>query len=131
VASNRVAAGDAMPLTVTLRNESGGALTVARPAIVPLLVYLEVKRAGGDEVPFDGPWLRPRPLGRDDFVELAAGESVAHDFDLAAFYTLEAGSYSVVARYANPQDGAALGLHALVIDDADAVVSDAVPFEVQ
>lgn len=131
LAADQVAAGAAIPLTVTVRNESGDTLTVARPALVPSMVYLAVTRDGGDVVPFDGPWPRLRPLTADAFVELAAGESVEHAFDLADWYTLPAGTYSIVASYHNEHDGSQLGLSALVIDAADELPSSAVALEVQ
>jgi hypothetical protein len=131
LAADQIDAGAAIPLTVTLKNESGGAVTVARPAIVPSMVYLEVTREGGEVVPFDGPWPRLRPLAANAFVELAAGDTVDHEFDLAGFYTLSAATYTVVAYYRNPQDGAHVGLGALVIADADEVASNTVTLEVR
>lgn len=131
LASGSVAVGAPIPLTVTLKNESAGAITVARPAFVPTMVFLEVTPDGGDALPFDGPWPRLRPLETDAFVALAAGESVDHQLDLAEFYTLAAGTYSVVAYYSNAQDGSHLGLNALVIEPADEIAADAVTLEVQ
>lgn len=130
LARDQVSIGEAIPLTVTLRNTGKTALTAARPAIVPTLVYIEVRARGGDEVPFYGPWLRLSPLGRDSFAELAPGGSAEHEFDLAEFYQLPAGDYTVVANYRNPQDGSHLGLHAFVVA-GDGVSSGGVTLKVR
>lgn len=114
---DQAAVGAAIPLTVTLSNKGDAALTVARPRIVPNMVFLEVTRDGGEEVPFDGPYLELKPLRRDEFVELAPGGSVAHELDLAAFYQLEPGGYTVVAIYRSSQDGSHLGLNAVRVDE--------------
>lgn len=115
--SEQVAVGAAIPLTVTLSNNGDAAVTVARPFIVPNLVFLAVTGDCGEEVPFDGPYLRLKPLERDHFAELARGESVTHEFDLATWYQLPPGSYTVTATYRNSRDGSHLGLNAVLVDE--------------
>jgi hypothetical protein len=131
LAATEVAAGAPIPVTVTLRNEGSAPVTVARPVFMPSMVFLEVTPDGGDPVPFDGPWTLLRPLAADGFVTLAGDESTTGEFDLAEFYTLAAGSYSVVPYYRNAQDGASAGLNALVIEPADEIAGDAVALEVR
>ncbi len=117
----------AIPALVRVTNDTGGAVVIIRPEISPNFVYFEVVDASGATVPFDGPWLSLRPLEADDFVELAQGESVEHRFDLAFWYTLAPGSYTVTAEYLNDLGGGESGIDALIVDG---VVSSPADLEV-
>ena len=131
LASDTGSVDSAIHLTVTLGNEGDTTLTVARPAIVPNLVYLEVTHDNGEEVPFDGPWLTLKPLRQELFAELKPGESVTHELDLAEFYRLPSGGYTVVAIYSNPYDGSQHGLRAVLVTEEAAVRSSGVPLRVR
>ena len=117
----------AIPAVVRVTNDTGTPVVIVRPEISPNFVYFEVRDSAGAPLPFDGPWLSLRPLEADDFIELAHGESVAHEFDLARWFQLTEGSYTVTAEYLNDIGGGGSEIDALVVKG---VVSPPVDLEV-
>jgi len=100
-------AGGPIPITVTLTNGTGEALTVARPFFAGNIVAFTVEDGAGNPIPFNGPYAELEPLHDDRIATLGPGESASHDFDLAEHFSLEAGTYTVTAeyRYQPPEDG--------------------------
>ncbi len=116
-AESTVELGEPINLTVRLTNVGSDPVTVAKPFFSPNLVFFQVKDSEGEALPFDGPYAKLRPFAEDDFAELESGHSVEQDFDLAQLYAIdEAGSFTVIAKYKNSDDGGPLGLSAFTTD---------------
>ncbi len=109
--------GEPINLTVRLTNVGSDPVTVAKPFFSPNLVFFQVTDSEGEDLLFNGPYAKLRPFAEDDFAELESGDSVEQSFDLAQLYEIdEAGSFTVVAKYKNSDDGSQLGLGAFITD---------------
>ena len=83
----------------------------------PNPVLFQVTGSEGEALLFNGPYARLRPFTEDNFAELESGGSVEQNFDLAQLYEIdEAGSFTVVAKYKNSDDGSQAGLSAFITD---------------
>ncbi len=116
-AESTVQLGEPINLTVRLTNVGSDLVTVAKPFFSPNLVFFQVTDSEGEALPFNGPYAKLRPFTEDNFAELESGDSVQQDFDLAQLYEIdEEGSFTVVAKYKNSDDGSQLGLSAFTTD---------------
>ena len=116
-AKSTVELGEPINLTVRLTNVGSGPVTVAKPFFSPNLVFFQVADSEGEALLFNGPYAKLRPFTEDDFAELESGDSVEQEFDLAQLYEIDkAGSFTVVAKYKNFDDGGQLGLSAFTTD---------------
>ncbi len=112
---------------VTLANASDAAVTVVRPFVTPHFVALGLVGPDGGEIPFDGPYPRLEPLTDADVAELAPGESVSGQFDLAEHFAVPAGSVTVSAEY-RARENHHGGL-ALTVDPEDPVIAEPIVIE--
>ena len=116
-AESTVQLGEPINLTVRLTNVGSDPVTVARTFFSPNLVFFQVTDSEGKTLLFNGPYAKLRPFTEDDFAVLEPEDSVEQSFDLAELYEIdEAGSFTVVAKYKNSDDGSHLGLSALTTD---------------
>ncbi len=116
-AESTVQLGEPINLTVRLTNTGSDPATVAKPTFSPNLVFFGVTDEEGEALPFDGPYAKLKPFRENDFVELEPGASVEKSFDLAQLYEIDkAGSFTVVAKYKNFDDGGQAGLSAFTTD---------------
>jgi hypothetical protein len=113
------AEGDAIEVTVHLKNVSATAVTVLRPYLLPSPVIFVVTNEDGVEHGYQGVFGERRPATADRFIELGPGESSEQTFDLTDGYRLPAGKYEVIASYRNADDGADHGLSAFLTGDID------------
>lgn len=112
-AESTVQLGEPVNLTVRLTNTGSGPVTVAKPFFSPNLVFFQVTDSEGESLLFNGPYARLRPFTEDDFAELEPEDYVEQSFDLAQLYEIdEAGSFTVVAKYKNSDNGSQVGLSA-------------------
>jgi hypothetical protein len=127
-AESTVQLGEPINLTVRLTNVGSDPVIVAKPFFSPNLVFFQVTDAEGEALLFNGPYAKLKPFTEDDFAELESGDSVEQSFDLAQLYEIdEAGSFTVVAKYKNSDDGSQLGLSAFI---TDGLLSDSTTIEV-
>ncbi len=113
VAESTVQLGEPINLTVRLTNTGSDPATVAKPFFSPNLVFFQVTDSEGEALLFDGPYAKLRPFHENDFIELEPRASVEKSFDLAKLYEIDkVGSFTVVAKYKNSDDGGQAGLSA-------------------
>jgi hypothetical protein len=112
-----VPAGGPVPVRVTLANASDRTAILATPTIVPAILSFRVDTAAGEALPYAGPFRHLAPLNRSSIVRLHARSSLSHTFDLADFFALEAGRYTIRARYHNVDPGTSAGADLLVTDE--------------
>ncbi len=116
-AESTVRLGEPINLTVRLTNVGSDPVTVAKPFFSPNLVFFQVTDSEGNALLFNGPYAKLRPFTEDNFADLEPEDSVEQSFDLAELYEIvETGSFTVIAKYKNSDDGSQLGLSAFITD---------------